>query len=400
MRRLLRVSRWTVLAAGFVLAVGSAMAEGPPIPFDLPKIGEEKNVAAPELAPELLAGDAANPQRIVTALKNLPKTQPDLAAAIGGHSSQLFRRLAPLVVLVVADDGSGSGSIISPDGYVITNNHVIQGSTVVAVILKPEIEGAEPTEADAWAADVVKVDQVADLALLKIRNWPQWSYVELGDANAVSIGDDVHAIGHPVGENWTYTKGVISQIRNSYKWSYESEFDHVADVIQTQTPINPGNSGGPLFDDDGRMIGVNSFGDGRAQGINFAISVREVRRFLDASASRYAETFAPPAEEEGACQPVVLFTGRSDTDDSEIRVTDEDCDDAPDVVEEWYDDKSIGYVVLFDDNGDGKWESIVVDVNADGSWDYSLYDTDGDGKADLRGVHAGGAWEPSEYKRV
>ena len=155
----------------------------------------------------------------------------------------------------------------------------------------------------------------------------------------------------------------------------------------------------PLFDNDGRMIGVNSFGNEQSQGLNFAVSVREVKRFLNASASRYAEAATPPAA-AAQCTPVTFFTGRSAEDDADIRMTDDNCDNYAETVEVWYDDPSRGYVVEFDDNHDGRWETAVYDTNNDGRWDYSLYDTDGDGIVDLRGLHPDGAWKASEYEKV
>ena len=97
---------------------------------------------------------------------------------------------------------------------------------------------------------------------------------------------DVHAIGHPTGEAWTYTTGVISQYRQAYEWQVEDDpIKHRADIIQTQTPINPGSSGGPLFGDSSSLIGVNSFKAG-GEGLNFAVSVDEVRKFLARSGNR------------------------------------------------------------------------------------------------------------------
>lgn len=380
--------------------VNAGADDATPLAETVPKPGVEGAVNAPAFAGDVPQPGDVNPKRIESALAGLAAPQPDVAASIGGsHSSQLYRTLAPLVVLVVTDDGLGSGSIISASGYVITNDHVIHGYDTVGVILKPTIDGASPSDADAFTADVVKVDEVADLALLQIRNWSPWSFVELGDATAISVGDDVHAIGHPKGETWTYTKGVISAMRHGYTWSYEDGIERQADVIQTQTPINPGNSGGPLFDDDGRLIGVNSFGDSGSQGLNFAVSVAEVRRFLDAQESRYAESATPQASPE-ECAPVVVFTGRSDADDADIRTTDNDCDDYAEMIEVWFDDRSLGYAVEFDEDKDGRWETAVVDSDLDGRWDYSLYDTDADGVVDLRGLHPDGAWEASEFEQV
>lgn len=397
MRRVRKAAIWLGWSLALALAAGSAAAEAV---SDVPKAGAKGEVGAASLPAGNRQGNAVGLAKIVAALDNVVAPAPSLSASIGAsHSAQLYRQLSPLVVLVVTDDGLGSGSIITSDGYVLTNNHVIIGFDTVGVIVKPQGEGDSPSEADAYAADVVKLDEVADLALLKIRNWPDSGYIELGSADAVSVGDDVHAIGHPKGETWTYTKGVISAMRRGYNWTYDNEFKHQADVIQTQTPINPGNSGGPLFDDEGRLIGVNSFGDEQSQGLNFAVSVREVVRFMNAAADRYAEAVNPPAQSQ-ECAPVVAFTGRTAENDADIRMTDDNCDGYAETVEVWYDDPSRGYVVEFDDNQDGRWETAVYDSNNDGRWDYSLYDTDADGNVDLRGLHPDGGWDPSEYQKV
>src|SRR5690606_14286963 len=131
-------------------------------------------------------------------------------------------------------------------------------------------------DADIRPAKVVKRDGVADLALLQVADVPAGvKPLAVGSAASVQVGADVHAIGHPTGEAWTYTRGVVSQVRKDYAWMDE----HKATVIQTQTPINPGNSGGPLINDDLEIIGVNSFkADG--EGLNFAVSADDVKAFL------------------------------------------------------------------------------------------------------------------------
>ncbi len=100
------------------------------------------------------------------------------------------------------------------------------------------------------------------------------------------MGADVHAIGHPQGEAWTYTAGVVSQIRLGYKWLYSDRLRHTADVIQTQTPISGGNSGGPLLSEGGTLIGVNSFADESGQNINFAVGIKDINTFLASSFNR------------------------------------------------------------------------------------------------------------------
>jgi hypothetical protein len=110
----------------------------------------------------------------------------------------------------------------------------------------------------------------------------------------------VHAIGHPGGEQWTYTQGIISQVRTDYRWKGVNDLQHFATVIQTQTPINPGNSGGPLLDDNVSVIGVNAFIKQEKQGLNFAISLGEITQFLARPGNREGTTQVsnqpPPGE--------------------------------------------------------------------------------------------------------
>jgi S1-C subfamily serine protease len=137
----------------------------------------------------------------------------------------------------------------------------VKGYEYVAIIFKPTVEGKEPTRDDIKHGRVVKYDEIADLALVKASEVPTGRIaVRLGDASEIAVGMDVHAIGHPTGEAWTYTTGVISQYRQAYEWQVEGDpIKHRADIIRTQTPINPGNSGGPLLSDSSSLIGVNSF---------------------------------------------------------------------------------------------------------------------------------------------
>ena len=115
----------------------------------------------------------------------------------------------------------------------------------------------------------------------------------------------------------------MSQIRLGYEWVTEAEVTHRAEVIQTQTPISPGNSGGPLISDDGRMIGVNSFISSTGENLNFAVSVDEVKLFLDRHTNRLAETSPPDPK---TCSVEVIFEGRNERNDAFVRTFDRDCD--------------------------------------------------------------------------
>jgi S1-C subfamily serine protease len=166
------------------------------------------------------------------------------ASTRGAKDVTLYRSISPSVALVATKEGLGSGAIVSGAGEIITNWHVIKGYPEVGVVFKPAVEGKQINGDDLKVARVVKYDVVADLALIKVSEVPpSRAPIRLGTDSDISIGADVHAIGHPTGAVWTYTKGVISQYRMGFEWKTEGT-SHKGDVIQTQTPINPGNSGG------------------------------------------------------------------------------------------------------------------------------------------------------------
>jgi S1-C subfamily serine protease len=95
----------------------------------------------------------------------------------------------------------------------------------------------------------------------------------------VQIAEDIHIIGHPHGNFWSYSTGVVSQIRDGYTWSYKDGSNHTAKVLQLQTAINPGNSGGPVVDDSGNILGLVAMSE-EGQNLNYAIAVDVIKRFL------------------------------------------------------------------------------------------------------------------------
>jgi S1-C subfamily serine protease len=246
-----------------------------------------------------LEGDDSSASRVANTLQTLNKNLI-LDATRGERDIAVFQKAAPAVVLVlVGKESIGSGAIITKDGKVITNWHVVGSSPRATVVLKPK-DSSDLKKELAFSATVEKVDQITDLALLKITAPPSFlTSLDFANTASLNIGQDVHAIGHPNGAVWTYTKGLISQMRPNHEWKTESGINHRANVIQTQTPINPGNSGGPLLDDSARLIGVNSFKSG-GEGLNYAISVDAVRDFLTREGSRVAAP-SPQAKRELRC---------------------------------------------------------------------------------------------------
>ncbi len=162
--------------------------------------------------------------------------------------------------------GLGSGFIMSSDGYIITNNHVVRKAEEIEVIL----EGGKK-----YTAKIVGTDPVTDLALLKIDPEGPLPAVEIGDSSTLAIGDWVFAIGNPFGLGHTVTAGIVSAKGRALGIGRYDNF------IQTDAAINPGNSGGPLFDYEGRVVGVNTAVMARGQGLGFAIPVNMAKFVIE-----------------------------------------------------------------------------------------------------------------------
>jgi len=323
--------------------------------------------------------------RLYSILANSDRQRDFLTRAPMG--AELYRRVSPSVVLVLTEKGLGSGSIIS-DGQVLTNWHVIDGSSEIFVVFKPRIEGDAPQRSDAVSAKPVKVDRMSDLALLSYpKDARKIIPITFGSEKDIEVGADVHAIGHPTGETWTYTKGVISQFRRSFKWTTGDDSQHQADIIQTQTPINPGNSGGPLLNDKGELIGVNSF-KGKGEGLNFAVSIESVRKFIASPATATAPAPNRPSKKE--CEPKTIYEGRNKDDTGYVEYVDLFCSGKASALYFVPDDKRRSIRLAIDLNGDGKPDLWIYDWNRDGLWDYSLHSSEMNGKADLIGYHSDG----------
>lgn len=177
------------------------------------------------------------------------------------------------MVLIISKDGIGSGSLLK-NNSILTNHHVVANERQLTVVFKPSDASGKPSNDEVMRADVIKLDIKRDLALLRPFSTPSRMIrpLEISTLDNTDVGTDVVAIGHPTGEAWTFTKGIVSAFRPAYEWSGGlSDYKHVAAVIQTQTPINPGNSGGPLLTDDGKIVGVNSFRTRDAEGLNFEL---------------------------------------------------------------------------------------------------------------------------------
>ena len=166
----------------------------------------------------------------------------------------------------------GSGVIVDPSGLVVTNYHVIKGMTQVKVALSDRRE---------FEAEIVLRDPRTDLAVLRIKGGDHFPFMEMGDSDALEVGDFVIAIGDPFGVGQTVTQGIVSALARTQIGASDYGF-----FIQTDAAINPGNSGGALVDLDGRLVGINSMiysRSGGSMGIGFAIPVNMVKGVVSAA---------------------------------------------------------------------------------------------------------------------
>jgi putative serine protease PepD len=183
--------------------------------------------------------------------------------------------------------GTGSGFVVSADGKIITNQHVVDGATSVTV--KIGVDGQEQT------AQVLGADASKDLALLKVDpGSTKLHALSFGDSSNLQVGDDVYAIGNPYGLDHTLTSGIVSALHRDIQAPSGAT---ITGAIQTDAALNPGNSGGALLDADGKVVGVNSqiassgssSGTGGNVGIGFAIPSELVQAFAERPTSTSPE---------------------------------------------------------------------------------------------------------------
>lgn len=194
--------------------------------------------------------------------------------------AQVVAKVSPSVVSIITKQGNlwkekesaGTGVIISADGYILTNKHVIADASSVRVVT---------SEGEYYDVKVVGQDPLNDIAFLKISNANNLPAAELGTSATVKVGQKVIAIGNSLGQYQnTVTSGIVSgkgRPVSAYTDENETEYETLTDLIQTDAAINPGNSGGPLLNMSGQVIGINTAMAYEAQNIGFAIPIDGVK---------------------------------------------------------------------------------------------------------------------------
>jgi S1-C subfamily serine protease len=197
-----------------------------------------------------------------------PVADADLLDAYSQAVINVARTVGPAVIAVAArgdssgrggsGGGMGSGFLLTPDGYALTNSHVVHGRRSFT---------ATTEEGDRIGAELVGDDPATDLALLRLvaRDLP---YATLGDSEALCVGQLVIAMGNPLGFRSTVSTGVVSAVGRAMR---SEDGRLIENIVQHTAPLNPGNSGGPLVDSRGRVVGINTAVIALAQGIGFSI---------------------------------------------------------------------------------------------------------------------------------
>jgi serine protease Do len=281
-RWLAAVSLTTALAMTSFIAMTAAMTGHLPFTGPRPTV---KVVSRSEAAAG--RGYSSVVKRVLPAVVNISSskvTKTEAMNGMGGGDRNGMQGLDPFFRQFFGEDfgrrfnvprerrekSLGSGVIVSPEGYILTNNHVVDHATDVTVTLHDKRE---------MKATVVGADPRTDIAVLKI-NGSNFPFATLGDSSKVEVGDVVLAMGNPFGIGQTVTMGIVSATGRG-----GLGIEEVEDFIQTDAPINPGNSGGALTDDEGHLVGINtailSGNSGGNQGIGFAVPINMAHHVMD-----------------------------------------------------------------------------------------------------------------------
>ena len=251
-------------------AVPTATVEVPSTPAPEPTATESPMVVE--------AGSGLKPAHTGTEFSGAASVS--LSTAVSMPTTEVVKVLAPSVVNISTElataglfnspfspSGIATGIILSPEGHVLTNYHVVESGLDITVTLN---DGAN------YGAEVVGQDPVTDLAVIKIVDIEGLEPARLGDSGTLEVGEDVIAIGHAMGLRGapTVSKGVVSALERAVDTTHNTT---IVDLIQTDASINPGNSGGPLVNSRAEVIGINTVVVSAGQGIGFAININDAK---------------------------------------------------------------------------------------------------------------------------
>ncbi|PIO07676.1 hypothetical protein COU59_03140 [Candidatus Pacearchaeota archaeon CG10_big_fil_rev_8_21_14_0_10_34_12] len=203
-----------------------------------------------------------------TEVGSLNKELSTLKASVGEDFSGIIETVVKSVVTIKTDSAQGTGFIISNEGYVVTNAHVLADSNGYLAGNIRAITYNEGTK----NAEFIGFDSDFDIALIKISG--SYDSLELANSNDIKVGQKVAAIGNPLGLGFSSTQGIISATEREGP-------NGINAYIQTDTPINPGNSGGPLINTEGKVVGINNFKISSAEGLGFALESNYIKEAIN-----------------------------------------------------------------------------------------------------------------------
>jgi S1-C subfamily serine protease len=189
--------------------------------------------------------------------------QINLVKTTQGDFTSVIESAVKGVVAVLTENSMGSGFIVNPNGYIVTNYHVLQRSDTVRVLTHDK---------RILPATILGVDILRDLALLKVQG--EFKDLELADSDDLQLGRKVIAIGNPLGLSFTVTEGIISGLDREGP-------NGIEEYVQTDVPLNPGNSGGPLLDIQGRVVGINNFKIAGTESLGFALESNSIKTSIN-----------------------------------------------------------------------------------------------------------------------
>jgi len=268
-RRLLLLIIACAFIAGIVFTGGCYFAKNFLPVKQKKQVGVPANAdSLPGVGPDAIADVVASSSPAVVKISTIKVSSGETSDPF--FSDPFFRQFFGMpFIQKQQEEGLGSGFIISKDGYILTNEHVIDGASSISVT----VTGFDKE----LGAKVVGSDYDLDLALLKISANSDLPFLNLGNSDQVRVGNWVIAIGNPYGLDHTVTTGVISAKGRPVSVG-DRQYEN---LLQTDASINPGNSGGPLLNLQGEVIGINTAINAQAQGIGFAIPTSTVQRVLE-----------------------------------------------------------------------------------------------------------------------
>ena len=317
----------------------------------------------------------------------------------------LYKQAVRSVVFIDSDFGLGSGVIISDEGHIITNYHVIEdlSDDEIYVYIYEGIHNYEKLIEDSeyYTVEILSVDKSKDLALLKLEEeTDDISPIFLAYDEDITIGSQVFAIGHPTSDEpylWSFTEGIVNRIAIE-EWSYatggligwflgEDDYQVSSNIITTQTPISGGNSGGLLMNSDGNLVGINTYSVDDLMNVSGAVAVDEVITFLESNDIEVIDFDEDPSIERNSFDLVYNFQILDANKLNDTGFSYNTIFESEEALIELIvpgDEDEAAYIGI-DFNSDNLYDVILYDVDDDESFSYWQIDLDNDGDYEWSG---------------